>query len=270
MGVVINRKSLTVYLSGCALFFLLSPTTWGQTGRSGGTGGTGGGLSTGGGSGSFGGGSGGFGGGMGQGGSGGFQAGGSGSNLGPQNFSTSPLTGASLGTTTAGGGSATGIPSTANLFRSYYGSPLAIGLSSGGTTAKSTATFGRPLYNVTSTSGSGTTSLSTTTTNGNGNGFSTFGMPRAPAYITALGEGLEVPTPPPTKRQADLQRVLERSSSLAAAKNIQVMVVENLVVLRGTVGTEKERRLAENLIRLTPGVQDVLNQVTVVGNKGKQ
>ncbi len=63
--------------------------------------------------------------------------------------------------------------------------------------------------------------------------------------------------------RTDLQGVLVRSSSLPSARDIQVAMDGSVVVLRGPVSNDDERRLAENLVRLTPGVHDVRNELQV-------
>jgi hypothetical protein len=154
----------------------------------------------------------------------------------------------------------------------------------GGSTANETiATFGTPLYGTTGTgttttgggltagrtglgTGLGTTGLGSTTT---GAGFSTAGYIRAPYYQTIPDpETLPIPRPPqPKVMQTNLQGVIARTSALKAPKDVQVMVSEETVILRGTVGSERERRLAESLIRLTPGVRDVRNDLEIVAPK---
>ncbi len=260
-GVVDGKSCLFSLVSG-ALFFLGPQALWGQTvgtgtstGSSGSRGGTTAGTGGSGGSSGF------------SGGTSGFQSGTMGTGSGTMGQTTSPFTGASLTPPTTGTtGSATGIPSNANLFRSYYASPWALGLSSSGSTKK---TFGQPLYSL-STATTGVTTGSATMATGNGAGFTTIGVSRAPAYVTTLGDGLEVKLAVPAKLQTDLQGILERSTSLPSRPKVQVLVKENLVVLQGTVSSAKERRLAEGLVRLTPGVQEVLNQLTVAGPAGEK
>ena len=57
--------------------------------------------------------------------------------------------------------------------------------------------------------------------------------------------------------------MIARSSSLASARSIQVLVDGGVVLLRGRVNDERERRLAENLVWLTPGVGEVRNELQV-------
>lgn len=70
----------------------------------------------------------------------------------------------------------------------------------------------------------------------------------APARATAL-------------LRQDLEQVLARSDSLSGNRTIRIDVNDSIVVLRGTVANDRARRLAENLLRLTPGVRDVQNEL---------
>ena len=67
----------------------------------------------------------------------------------------------------------------------------------------------------------------------------------------------------PSQLQADLRATLDRSTAIKNAKGIQVQVEGQTAVLRGTVGDEDERRMAEGLVRLTPGVRQVRNELQV-------
>lgn len=90
--------------------------------------------------------------------------------------------------------------------------------------------------------------------------FSTFGSSRASTYITTLGF-----TPPkiaPGRLQSDLQQVAARSEFMTS-RNIQLAHEDGTVVLRGQVADERERRLAEGIVRLTPGVRSLRNELVV-------
>src|SRR5262249_38996831 len=127
--------------------------------------------------------------------------------------------------------------------------------------------FGMPLYfgapgsaSVTGTTGA------LTPQNTQGVNFSTTGQRRTPAYVTAIG--FDRPNPPvaaPSRLQADLQDVLARSSRLSNGNGLRVTVENGTVVLRGSVPPLRERRLAEGMMRLTPGVADVRNELLVNG-----
>jgi osmotically-inducible protein OsmY len=65
----------------------------------------------------------------------------------------------------------------------------------------------------------------------------------------------------------DVRGVIERSVVLSNPRGIDVAVAEGgTVVLRGNVRDQDEARLAEGMIRLTPGVREVQNQLTYPRN----
>jgi osmotically-inducible protein OsmY len=68
-----------------------------------------------------------------------------------------------------------------------------------------------------------------------------------------------------TQIRTDLQDVLARSSRLKSRGSIQVASDGGVVVLRGTVPDDHERRHAESLVRLTPGVREVRNELKIQG-----
>src|SRR5262249_25968089 len=81
------------------------------------------------------------------------------------------------------------------------------------------------------------------------------------AYTTSIGFKFK----PVSSQQleSDLRSVIARSTELAANRNIEVLLDGQTVVLKGTVADLDERRLAENLLRLTPGVHAVRNELVV-------
>jgi hypothetical protein len=287
-GFVMKRWLTTGFakllLAGAALAVWGLPATaqfagGGGGGAGGGGGGAGGGGAGGGGFGGGGAGGGGFGGGGGTGSSGSI-------------FGSAGTGGG--GKTTSGTTTGTTPISNANPFQGYYASPLAAGLgnnvtlasqnglnfsTSGGTMANTLVTgrgtFGVPLFGQVS---GGTNTGSRFGGGGGGVGgggagsgqmgagsFSTTGQKRTPQYITNIDFDRAPPKQAP-QMQADLSGALAQSPSLAG-KNLNVSIQGQTVVLQGTVATEKERSLAEGLIRLTPGVQDVRNEIVVL-NKG--
>ena len=62
--------------------------------------------------------------------------------------------------------------------------------------------------------------------------------------------------------QADARDAIARSSMLKNKDNINVGVNGTVVTLSGTVNSETERSVAEGMVRMTPGVGDVLNNRT--------
>jgi hypothetical protein len=89
---------------------------------------------------------------------------------------------------------------------------------------------------------------------------------RAPAFVATIGF---TPTPlSPSRLTVDLQDTISRSSQLPSRGNIQVSLDGPAVILRGEVADESERSLAEGMLRLTPGVHEVRNELTVRGPAG--
>jgi hypothetical protein len=196
--------------------------------------------------------------------------------------------GSMLGTTSLGTsgfgtgiGTATGGVSRMNPFASYFANPMAAGLPNNTGRA---AAFGQPLYGTTTgTTGYGTGGLNSMMsgrlgTTGLGGGLatpsvgmvggggmglgmsSTAGNGRAPTYTATVDFNFPVVTS--GTLITELQGVLDRSSTLSPGRRIQVVTQGPFVVLRGTVANEHDRTLAENLVRLTPGVHEVRNELT--------
>jgi osmotically-inducible protein OsmY len=66
-----------------------------------------------------------------------------------------------------------------------------------------------------------------------------------------------------TQVRDSLQSVVARSSSVSVPANVKVDVDSGVVVLRGQVVDDDERRHVENLVRLSPGVREVRNELEV-------
>jgi len=156
------------------------------------------------------------------------------------------------------------VPQPSDPFQSYYVNPYSYGVTTG-TSTTATASFGTPLYGTVNTPTTTTSSVSGAGTGAGG--FTTVGMRRAPSFTTTLGFA-----PPAAPVAGQLQTVvrglLERSSGLASG-DIEVLVVGSGVILRGRVASDSERRLAEGLVWLTPGVREVRNELTVPGLRPK-
>jgi hypothetical protein len=158
----------------------------------------------------------------------------------------------------------------ADLFAPYYVNPLAIGNVVPGANTAITQ-FGLPLYNslypgsqITSIFSSTTANTASTRsvpplTNVSPNNFGVVGYKAPPTYITSLGFNYTPPAPPQMKESA--QAVLSRSSSLP--KDLRVSMDGATVVLQGKVTDASQRRLAENLVKLTPGIGPVRNELQV-------
>lgn len=168
---------------------------------------------------------------------------------------------------TAGTPSATTIPSNANVIGPSYVNYFTLGQPSvylnkfgaQNVTPNITGAFGKYIYVAnpsTSTGGASTTTNQAV-------GFSTFGQPRAPAYATAFAETFPVVRPQMSQVQADARDAIARSSMLKNKGSIQVAMNGGTVLLSGAVGSETERVTAEGMVRMTPGVGDVQNNLTV-------
>jgi hypothetical protein len=220
----------------------------------------------------------------------------SGGGLSSSGFTSGGAGSSFLGTSTTGGagfltsGSAPGSlgqaasfgsknPTTSgDLFARYYVNPFAVGYSLASSSSSQTnSAFGVPLYatlypgtQITSPFSSTTASITSRpasivpgfagSSTGIGTGLGVSTRPAA-AYTTVIGFKYR-PTPS-GEFLANLGDVLARSSDLADTK-IQLILDGPTVVLRGNVSDWEQRRLAENLLKLTPGVNGVKNELVVL------
>jgi len=169
-------------------------------------------------------------------------------------------TGSSTGTVLA--------PSSGNPYRTHYANPLYSGLGTAVTPttgSRSPGGFGSPLFTITNTGGTATIGgrSTTTTSTANAVGFTTMGVRKNAPYSSAPTEDLPIVNH--AFRPVDLQAVVDRSSLLKSRKGVNVSVEGGVVVLRGEVSSERERRLAEGIMRLEPGVAEVRNELIVNG-----
>jgi hypothetical protein len=181
-----------------------------------------------------------------------------------------------------GGTNSTITVSRADPFYSYYNNALGFGVapstvnnanqlnSSSLSPSRSSVTFGQPTYGTaltttTSTTGrlgaAGASTAAATPLGGYPPAAGGSPVSKAPAYTVAIG----FPTRPVPagKMQVDLSRMLSRSTSLGADRRIAVATDGDVIVLRGLVSNDNDRRLAEAMVRLTPGVHDVRNEIQV-------
>lgn len=161
-----------------------------------------------------------------------------------------------------------------------FGAPTFGASGSGGTAGGSTRTTGINTGTTTSTGRAGTTGRTgTTATTGAANRTGTTGtnrnasfnsnsnftggevipLQRAISYTATLR--FASPAIVPAEMQADLQTVIGRSSMIANPGAITVSMEGSIVVLRGNVKDEDEARTAEGMIRLSPGVKQVRNEL---------
>ncbi|MSQ93815.1 MAG: BON domain-containing protein [Gemmataceae bacterium] len=169
---------------------------------------------------------------------------------------------------TSGAGSATSIPSNTNPFATTYVDFMSLGKSTNysmtGPPIQSSAggTYGKGIY---------TTTTTTTSTTGNTNSkqptsFSTQG-PRAPFYATVLADNIPLVVHKTSDLQNAVQAVLDRSNYIKDRAAVNFTVTGTTVELTGQVGTERERRTIEGMLRMTPGVRAVQNALEVVQAK---
>jgi len=65
------------------------------------------------------------------------------------------------------------------------------------------------------------------------------------------------------KLTSDLNSVIARSSRLPSASGINVSMDQGVVVLKGAVASDRERRVLEAMVRMSPGVREIRNEVRV-------
>jgi len=62
----------------------------------------------------------------------------------------------------------------------------------------------------------------------------------------------------------EAQNVLARSNALTMKDSIKVKVDGQTLVLEGQVRSDQEKRLVENMVRLTPGARSIQNNLQIV------
>ena len=205
-------------------------------------------------------------------GGGGFSGGNQGGNSGGS-FSGGSNQGSSFSGGQSGNNNRTGrggtsgtvvVPAAANPFGGTYYDPLSRGLVGGSTTGGTGSTkgsFGKPLY-ATNSTGNATTSTNSSSNQNNNASFNTLNVRRTPAYTTTLASDIPFRVPMPVgKLQAQLHESIQNSSVLKDRGDIKVEVQDQVVVLSGQVANERQRKLVEGMIRLSPGVREVRNEL---------
>ena len=86
-------------------------------------------------------------------------------------------------------------------------------------------------------------------------------LPRQISYTATLSFKSPVATVP--QMATDLRATLDRSTMLANPRGVSLAMDGGVVVLSGRVATDDELRLVEGMVRLTPGVRDVRNELQV-------
>lgn len=183
---------------------------------------------------------------------------------------------------------ALGMP--AGTTQTAFGSPIYANLTTG-TSLGTSGTLGSGVRGISGTLGSGFSGGSSTLGYGT-TGYSPYGtLGGSGTYGGSTGFGSRIgagsgnqwvnpyvmsweakPSPfnrpsaaPVGKLYGEVRSVLDRSTSLPSRGNIQLRMNGPGLILEGTVADERERRLAEGLVRLTPGVREVENRLQVRG-----
>jgi osmotically-inducible protein OsmY len=88
------------------------------------------------------------------------------------------------------------------------------------------------------------------------------GASTAPNFVTTVG--FDAPRIAPTRMQTEVSQALANSTALAGSKGIKVAFDRaGNVLLTGQVASDHDRLLAEGLVRMTPGVHEVRNELQV-------
>jgi hypothetical protein len=92
-------------------------------------------------------------------------------------------------------------------------------------------------------------------------------LSRQISYTATLRVPQAAPAAVASRIQTEARAVIDRSSAIANPAGVQVATDGPVVVLRGSARDEDEARLIENMIRLTPGVRDVRNELQFPGQQ---
>ncbi len=185
---------------------------------------------------------------------------GTGSSGGIGGTGTAGQAGSSIGTSTTVSTlspTASGAASS-NPIGAYFLNPLSAGKPGG--TGKMTGMW-TPLYTTTTTT-TGIMGNINTTSGTNMNQAGSILNRRGPAYTVAVTFPYEPATASQLRNEA--QNVLARSNALTMKDSIKVKLDGQTLVLEGQVRSDQERRLVENMVRLTPGARSIQNNLQIV------
>lgn len=167
---------------------------------------------------------------------------------------------------TATTGTATGSLQKSNLLAGYYANPYFQGISK--QTNAAPGGFGMVLMPVTASTGArGTTGGGAGGLGGRGGMTSSTQsgiLVPLPVQINYSAR-MMFPTPPvaAARMQTDLRVMLDGTPGIANPKGVQIITdADNNVTLRGTVADSDEARFVEGLVRVTPGVRAISNELT--------
>jgi hypothetical protein len=154
------------------------------------------------------------------------------------------------GSAGGGTGGAGGFPSaTGNTINSRSGTTSGMGAATGGGTFGTTGAGGRTQQGGGQQGGAG-----------NQSGI-VIPLPRQISYTATLSFKAPVATVP--QMATDLRATLDRSTMLGNPRGVTLAMDGGVVVLSGNVASDDEVRLVEGMVRLTPGVRDVRNELKV-------
>ena len=182
---------------------------------------------------------------------------------------------------TASGGNSGNSLSTSNFLTPYYANPYYQGvLTNALTTSSPPGGFGAVLFNGTSGSGGGTIGSAAGATaggataggrakTGGGGGTTNNSSQQGPlfpvqvqmSYACIADKAIAPPPSIPSQLQADLMAMIGRSKAVSNPATIQISAEANNVTIRGVATSKDEARTIESMIRMTPGVHGVKNEL---------
>ena len=159
---------------------------------------------------------------------------------------------------------------TSNFLRNTYGSVLYQGSDRSQVPNRIPGGFGTAVYTTTGTAAGGRGQQGAAAPGARGGatltdpGGQIVTLPRQIAYTSQIQFKTPAGNPVP-QLQSDLRTSIDRvpKDLLANPAGVQVAVDGRNVTLKGSVRDEEEARLVEGMVRLTPGVFDIKNELTV-------
>jgi len=87
-----------------------------------------------------------------------------------------------------------------------------------------------------------------------------------PIYEPTVNTEILLPAPLTNLQpRVQLQQLIKDSTYLSPKNSVQVVGNGSLVVLRGTAISDYERQLVEAMVSLSPGVNEIRNELTIQG-----
>lgn len=156
-----------------------------------------------------------------------------------------------------------------NFLRNTFGNPYYQGRYTA-TVAQAPGGFGALLYPATNTTGTGAGGRGQGGVGAAGAGGSInvqdpggiiANLPRQIAYTSVVK--FQAPAMPAGQMQSDLSGMISRATMISNPAGVQVTAdASNNVVLRGAVRDRDEARTVEGMVRMTPGVRKITNELT--------